>query len=186
MKRKRTVLLLILAVAFFSVNSVYAESSWKGHGEGYKKQHQARKAELYKELGLSEEQQVQIKEHRKRSHAQMKTIGESLKKQRENLRVVLSKYDADPAEIEKIASEIKYLHSQLIDHRIASILEVKTILSPEQFTKFQEKMNEFKKKMRQSRKGHRGGPGGGQGGGSGGGLGRGPGGGPKESKAVQE
>ena len=173
---KRTVLLLILAITFLSVNSVYAESSWKGHGEGYKKQHQARKEEMYKELGLSEEQQVQIKEHRERSHAKMKTIKESLKKQRENLREILSRYDADPTEIEKIALEIKYLNSQLIDHRIAAVLEVKTILTPEQFTKFQEKMNKAKKKMWEGKKGK----------GHYGGKGRGKGRGPKEGKVVQE
>ena len=54
---------------------------------------------------------------------------------------VKEKADSDPAKIENTANELKVLMARLVDLRIGKILEVKTILTPEQFGKFKQKVS---------------------------------------------
>jgi len=112
---------------------------------------EAIKEAIAEELGLTEEQQAQLAEMRKADQAQRKQIMQATHAAQVRLKEELAKYDSDPATLQQVATEVKTLQAQTIDHRIASVTKMKEILTPEQFAKIQEKAKE---KRAGFRKGH--------------------------------
>ncbi|MEE9487669.1 MAG: periplasmic heavy metal sensor [Candidatus Brocadiales bacterium] len=173
---KITIALTFLAI-FFSMSLVYAQPPGGGYGRGgYGKGyflHQLTNTDFVKELGLTDEQQAEFREHLADSSGQMKEMRKLLRDKRLNLRDELRKYDSDQNKIAQITSEIKALQAQFIDNRVASTLKLKEILTQEQFKKVQEKIDKVIEKRRSSRDERGGGSGSGKQGGSGGGRRRG-------------
>ncbi len=139
------VIVLTLTVICVFTSFAYAEPFRGKPGEHYN-ECQIKEEIISKEIGLTEEQQAKLKNHRETCRTQAKQMRKSLKSYRLNLRNELGKYDSNPEEIERISSEIKNQQAQLIDHRVASILKVKEILTPEQFEQFRAKMKELREK----------------------------------------
>ncbi len=94
--------------------------------------------EVFKQLDLSPEQEKQLNAHRKGHREEGKEIHESIKTKREAMKKELQKQDLDMEEINKIHSELKSMYSRKADHRLEGILEVREILTNEQFIKFME------------------------------------------------
>ncbi len=163
---KTTIALTLLAL-FFPVSLVYAQPPGGGFGKGRHGKgdflRQLTNTDFVKELGLTDEQQTEFREHLADSSGQMKEMRKLLRDKRLNLRDELRKYDSDPNRIAQITSEIKALQAQFIDNRVASTIKLKEILTQEQFKKFQDKVDELMEK----RMGQRGGSSGQRGGGSG-------------------
>ena len=59
-------------------------------------------------------------------------------KKREQIKEELQRADFDSNKVKQIHNELKSLKFQAEDHRLDGILEVRTILTPEQFNKFME------------------------------------------------
>ncbi len=150
-KFRNTLALLMLGVVFLCGSLAYAESG-KGSCGQKKHAHQFNKGEFFQELGLTEEQQALIGEHQKICHTQKKESYTQLKNAKKQFKDELSKYKSDPAEVARLAFEIKKLQAQLIDQRIASISKVKEILTIEQFSKFQEKIKAKKESWKEQKK----------------------------------
>ncbi len=108
--------------------------------------HEKRRAQMlenFKQLDLSPVQEKQLNAHRK-SHIELgKEIHENIKAKREALREELQQQELDMKKIRKIHSELKNIRSQKADHRLEGILEVRKILTTEQFTKFMELKKEL-------------------------------------------
>lgn len=116
-----------------------------GHGEmrGHQEGNERRGPDFEKmaqELGLTEEQQTQLKEHRQQSMQQAKAIREQLKSKKEEIRQELQKEDVDIARVKAIHEQIKALIAQREDGRLEGILKLREVLTAEQFQKMHEKM----------------------------------------------
>lgn len=135
----RAALPLMLAVMIFSASLVYAQPFEGGPPCG--------DDDFVKELGLTDDQLTKFRQHRVESKTEAVKLRMLLKDHQSDLREELGRYDSDTAKINKITSEIKKLQAQLIDHRVASVLELKKILTPEQFEKFQERIDERRERM---------------------------------------
>ncbi len=96
----------------------------------------ARMLEVFKQLDLSPEQEKQLEAHRNKHREQAGEIRKSIKAKREEIRNELQKQELNMEKINKIHSELKSLRSKKADHRIDGILEVRKILTTEQFVKF--------------------------------------------------
>jgi Spy/CpxP family protein refolding chaperone len=168
---KITIALTLLAI-FFSMSLVYAQPPGGGYGKGYFLQ-QLTNTDFVKELGLTDEQRAEFREHLADSSGRMRETRKLMRDKRLNLRDELRKYDSDQNKIAQITSEIKALQAQFIDNRVASTLKLKEILTQEQFKQFHEKVDELIEKRRSSRDERGGGSGRGKQGGSGGGRRRG-------------
>ena len=59
-----------------------------------------------------------------------------------SLRQELEKSQLNMQLVYQINNELKLLEAQILDNRLERILEVRKILTPEQFKKFEDKMNE--------------------------------------------
>jgi Spy/CpxP family protein refolding chaperone len=84
-------------------------------------------------LNLSEDQQKQLKDSRQKRKDAMKSIFEQMKTNREAFESEIVKATPDMNKINDIQTQIKALQSQMVDNHLNSILEIKKIMTPEQF-----------------------------------------------------
>ncbi len=96
----------------------------------------ARMLEVFKQLDLSPEQEEQIQAHRKNHRGQGREFRENLRAKKEAIRNELQNEELNMEEIYRIHNELKGLLSTKADHRLEGILEVRKILTAEQFRKF--------------------------------------------------
>ncbi len=106
--------------------------------EAMREKMRAQMLNIFKQLNLSPEQEKQLNTHRKKHREQGKEIHTNIKAKREAMKEELQKQDLDMNKINKIHSEMKSMHSKKADHRLEGILEVRKILTTEQFVKFME------------------------------------------------
>ena len=119
----------------------------KGHGMD----RQQRGEKMFAELGLSEDQQKQLKAHRESHRTETKEIFEKMKAKREALRTELEKPNFSESAVKGLNDELKTLHNRMADQRLAGILAVRKILTPEQYAKFVQLREERMKEMKANR-----------------------------------
>ncbi len=94
---------------------------------------------------LSDTQRQQLKDNMKKQHEAMKAGFEQVKTNREALAQELANPTPDMTKIGQIQTQLKALQAQRIDDELNSMLEVKKILTPEQYAKFlKSKQHQFK------------------------------------------
>lgn len=142
---------LVISVFLLSTTGVFANEKQEFNKEEHKKEWQEKRARMFKELGLSEEQKQTLKIHKESHRDGIKVLRGQIKEKRKALRQALENPDADENAITAANNEIKALSNSLADNRLKGILEVRKILTPEQFKKF----NEIKKKHKGKRHGSR-------------------------------
>ncbi len=113
------------------------DRDFSGHGAKRDKR-EDRMLEVCKQLDLSPEQETQLKAHRDKHREQKQDIHESIRTKREEMKIELQMQELNMDNINKINSELKGIASKKIDLRLEGILEVKKILTAEQFAKFME------------------------------------------------
>jgi len=164
---KKVLPVALLAVVLGSSTVLAQPENETGKEGKYKERiHAIMKEAMAEKLGLTEEQQTQLAEMRKANQGSGKQIMQAAKAAKEALRDELQKYDSDPATVAQLATQVKTLTAQAIDHRIASVTQMKTILNAEQFAKIQAKAQEKREgsKKGRGRRGKKGGFDHGQGG----------------------
>ncbi|MDD5438686.1 MAG: periplasmic heavy metal sensor [Candidatus Omnitrophica bacterium] len=100
---------------------------------------------LVRELNITKEQQEKLKANRVAQMEKMKTLRTAMQEQRTRLMNALKDPAVTRAGVEPIVTDIKTLEGQKIELRTDGIFAVKEILTPEQFTRFQEKMEKARK-----------------------------------------
>ena len=93
-------------------------------------------SKMYKKLGLTPEQDKKLKDHRDGHRSQMETLHKEIKVKRKLLGEELQKTDFDMSKVQQVHDELKSLKARMEDNRLEGILEVRKILTPEQFSKF--------------------------------------------------
>ena len=129
--------LSIIGVMLLSSN-VYSQTP-----ENYVKRHEAvrekmrtQMVEIFKQLNLSAEQEKQLEDHRNKHREQAGVFRKSIQEKKEEMRNELQQQELNMEKINKIHSELKDLYSQKADHTLTGILEVRKMLTPEQFKRF--------------------------------------------------
>ena len=112
---------------------------------------ETKRQELYKDLNLSEEQKNLLEENRKSHREEMKSILNQMKEKREAIRNELQKDELNIGRISQINNELKILSAQMLDRKLEGILEVRKILTSEQFKKFMMKMGRQQERFREKR-----------------------------------
>lgn len=103
---------------------------------------ESRRQEMYKDLNLSDAQKQELEASRNKTREEMKAIFAASKESRAALSRELQKEKLDMGRISQINGELKKLNAQMFDYRLRSILEVRKILTPEQFKTFTKKTEE--------------------------------------------
>ena len=135
--RKIIYSLSIVGVMFLTSN-VYSQPQGGNvnRHEEMREKMRAKMLEVFKQLDLSPEQEKQLQAHRRSHMGQGKEFWENMKAKKEAIRNELQKEELNMENVYKIHNELKDLLIQKADHRLEGILEVRKILTAEQFRKF--------------------------------------------------
>jgi Spy/CpxP family protein refolding chaperone len=101
---------------------------------------------LMQELNLTTDQKARMKQSRELFRNQTKQLMQELQDKREALRQELDRTTTDRSRVTALSSDIKSLTSQLMDVRIQSVLELKDILTPDQYAKLMQKREDFRER----------------------------------------
>ena len=138
MKSKiRKAALLVIAATFLLSSAVYADH---GDKKWSKHEKEGRLEKISAEIGLTAEQEAQLKEQREAFKAKQKDLGERLMTKNKELKEELEKPQVNRAKIDQIISDIQILAGEKMRNRVDKILAMKNTLTPEQFNKLQKKM----------------------------------------------
>lgn len=156
MKSKMRKIITVLLVALLMAPLASSFAGECGYPAQFEEDHEARRAKfaekmdkLSEELNLTPEQRQQMKEHHQASREEMRSLREKMKENRKALAEELKKENPDRRNINRIASQMKEVQGEIIDQRIDNFLEMKKILTPEQY----QKLSEIREKKRKEHKG---------------------------------
>jgi len=144
---------LVVSIFLLSTINVFSEDEQGFHNKEHHKEWQAKKAKMYEELGITEEQKKAFKLHKDSHHKETKALREKIKAKRKAFRQALEDPNADNNTIKAANNELKALSNSLDDSRLNGVLEIRKILTPEQFQKFNEMEKNHKKKRNGDYKG---------------------------------
>lgn len=159
MKSKKMVVMLFASMFILASIFVYGVDGFcKGNG----KLMQKRFEKIAKELNLTDKQKQQIEEHRKKNMEETAAIRREMMEKHRALRKELEKSDTDKANVDRLLKDLKELHGKHLDSMVNRVVEMKQILTPEQFEKMNKIMETRREEMenKMMKKGMRGhGPG---------------------------
>ena len=157
-RKVKVVTLLIVAVLVgLSISIIYAASSIPvtQQKEAFTKKMDAKRQEIYNNLGLTNEQRKLLEENKNKHREQTKALFAQLHQKMASLRQELENSELNMQEIYQTNNELKQLQAQMLDNRLERILEVRKILTLGQFKKFEDKMNERMEHFKNKREGNK-------------------------------
>jgi len=113
-----------------------ASQTWKHGGAGMQ--------DIYKQLHLTETQKKQLEDNKIQHRANMKAVREQMRACRQVFQQELMKPQLDMNKINELHRRLKTLESQMADDRLNSVLTVRSILTPQQFSEFATLMHKHK------------------------------------------
>lgn len=143
-KFKRILLGCIGFCIFTALPLVHAQNAPGPGGSNPTGHYKQRIQEIYNQLNLTDDQKKQLEANKKQHRAKMESIRHEIKVNKEALRDELMKPQLDMPKVTVLHERIKALQSQMEDIKLSSILTVRTILTPEQFSKFANLMHKHK------------------------------------------
>lgn len=119
---------------------------WQGKFEDRKKDREARIERVYAQLNLTEDQRKLLQENKTRHKDSSRAMFKEIRAAMDEVGQELKKKDMDVNTVKSLYAKVKSLHSQMLDERFNSIMEVRKILTQDQFTKFSELIDQEKRR----------------------------------------
>ncbi|MBF0387431.1 MAG: Spy/CpxP family protein refolding chaperone [Candidatus Omnitrophica bacterium] len=94
-------------------------------------------ADLAEQLKLTKEQKAQLDKNRAQRKAEFESSREKISAKRLELKTALESPELDIRKVTAIHNELKAIMSKREDDHLAAILEIRKLLTPEQFAQFQ-------------------------------------------------
>ena len=129
---------VVLSLCLFSLPAL------AGHGrfDLVKRVNKERMAEIYEQLNLSQEQKKSLAANREKNHAQIKGLKAQARSLKGQLRETLGQSEIDERKIEQLKQQLNKIQSQITDLRLEGIMEVRNILTPEQYKHFHQETSQ--------------------------------------------
>lgn len=129
-----TVALLLLSVPLLHAQTPDAPATKTVTSEkSHKRGHWAKKPSKAKVLSLNAEQEKQLDAIQQKQYAAKKTSFEQLRTTGAALMDEIAKANPDNNKVNALQSQLKTLQGQMADEHLNAMLEIKKIMSPEQF-----------------------------------------------------
>ncbi len=107
--------------------------------------------DLMDKLDLTEEQRETLKARREENLEKMKELREAMNENRQALREELLKDDYSKTAVKKTVREMKDIQGDMIEQRVDHFLQMKEVLTSEQYRKFTELAERKRQKAPKSR-----------------------------------
>lgn len=159
MKRLAMMIAVLGAALVLSSPAVYA--AWAPSQKDavktkeVKEKWEAKRQELYKKLDLTDDQKKALEENKNQNREQTKALFQSIKDKKEQMRQELQSGQLNMDKINQLQNELKASQAQMLDSRLQGILEIRKILTPDQFKKFMAHMEEQKEHGKHERGEHK-------------------------------
>lgn len=147
MNRKWMVVVLMAGViSILSAQVVFAQPSEKRKMKAEKKEELKKEhfEKMFKDLNLTAEQKEKMKAQKKAHMEKAQALKEQIRAQKDAMKQELEKNEWDMNKVNQIHEQIKSLLLQQEDNRLAGLLELKSLLTLEQFVQFHKNMKECK------------------------------------------
>ncbi len=106
-------------------------------GSEVRKERMAYRMQVMEErLGLNDAQKELLAVHREKQRGAAKELRTRLRETRKALKAELTETKLDNETIDLLQGELKAVQAQMADQRLAGVLEVRGILTPDQFSEF--------------------------------------------------
>jgi len=149
----------MVALMALSAPMVYADNgggdkdTWHQDGD----RHQAKEEHMMAQvLNLSGTQEKQLKDIKQKQRDAKKSIFEQMKANREAFESEIVKATPDMSKINDLQTQIKTIQSQMADDHLSFILDIKKLLTPEQFAGYMALEKEEDLKKHEGHEGHEG------------------------------
>ncbi len=137
---------LLMGVGLLASSLALAQQDGE-QGNRWEKMREKREAkiqEIFAQLDLTEEQKQLLEANKAKHQGSKKEQWQQSKANMEAVAAELKKPDYDVNHIRSLNEQSKQLRNAMADERLESILEVRSILTQEQFVKFTDLMDEHK------------------------------------------
>ncbi|MBU1043201.1 MAG: Spy/CpxP family protein refolding chaperone [Candidatus Omnitrophica bacterium] len=104
-------------------------------------------AKLQEELGLTDEQVQQLDQQRNQHRGEINQSRQKMQELRQEMKTETEKTQIDEAKIRAVHEQMKSVQNKIADQRLEGILQLRKILTPEQFKKFHESRGKGRGKM---------------------------------------
>jgi Spy/CpxP family protein refolding chaperone len=136
----KIVRMCVFLCVFAVLTQAYARAQESGQAAPKEADHRQRMEtlirEVYNQLNLTEGQKKQLDENKDLHHQRMKDLYGESRSLKDSLNQLLMQPAMDMDKVNAVQSRLKNIESEKIDDRLNSILDVRQILTPEQFVKF--------------------------------------------------
>lgn len=141
------ILTLLLGGALFltGASAVLAQNEPKGMIERQQRWEEG-VTRMHQQLNLTPDQEAVLEEHRKTHWQEMKTLFEQIRAKKDELGKALQNPQLDMNQVTALHNQLKDLKIKKEDLRLKGILEVREVLTPEQFAQFMQMKKSFKNK----------------------------------------
>ena len=139
---------LAAMMVFSAAGAMAGGMPGKGCNGGSK---EARFEKMAEELGLTAEQKAKLGAHKESFMPRAKALKEKIRAAREALKNELDKPVPDNASIASLVAELKGLAGEQIQLRVDKVLEMKKVLTREQYAKMKDMMEKGKEEFRSRR-----------------------------------
>ncbi len=160
-KRSTIMVVLIVAIVVLSAAVIYLNVNTRAlkgphfRGKPFMERMGKRNKPFFEGMQLTDEQKKLLEQNKDQHKEKAKILFGEIHKNMLLMRQELQKDNLDMEKVEQIQSEIKKIQLQILDDRLQGILEVRKILTPEQFREFSakfekrvgHKMNKFHGQM---------------------------------------
>lgn len=135
-------------ISVFVMGSVWAQPMDEdGPGGKGRPDHGKRPfAEIFEKLKLTKDQKARLDASREEVKKQAEELRDKMGEKHKELGAALDAATLDMNKVTKVHAELKALIAQREDQRLAAILEVRKVLTPQQFAEFQKIAGERKAK----------------------------------------
>lgn len=113
---------------------------------------ESKKPDIYKDLNLTEAQKKALDASRNKYREEMKKALGEVRVKKAAMYQELYKEKLDANKIKRINNDLKKLEAQVLDYRLQSVLDLRKILSPEQFSKLNARVANIMENRRKGKK----------------------------------
>jgi Spy/CpxP family protein refolding chaperone len=153
MKKGLTVRGLLSAMVFAMALAFGSQAALAGQGDGHGGPQAGEMLEKFaNELKLTAEQREKLKAHQKKQQEEVVALFKNMAEKQKALKDELEKKDSSKGRLDVLAEDITEIHGKLVRHRIAGVLAVKKILTPQQFDEFLKRARDFQAKRQKGMK----------------------------------